>query len=195
LEKEKDYKGAFEIHSAFAKNGVAYAQYSVGFQYEYGQGVPKNEKEAMKWYELAANQGIEGAKKQIKKIEEKRLAKAKQEKAKQEKAAKKAAKKAKFKKWMDEAEQYRSGAKELCADDENPSKCITNTSCVAAALILENPHDDRIKKFKKTAGGGLLSKGSLDKAMKELGKYAKKDESLKKTLLGLAMKCSLGSMF
>jgi TPR repeat protein len=40
-----------------AKQGDAYAQYNLGVAYAFGQGVPEDNKEAVKWYRLAAEQG------------------------------------------------------------------------------------------------------------------------------------------
>ena len=75
--------------------------------------------------------------------------------------------KAKFNKWMELAEKYRSAAKKFCEKDKSPSKCISGSSCYAAAVIHEYSNDVRVKKFKKTLEGGLLSKGSMEKAMEE----------------------------
>ena len=41
-----------------AEAGDATAQYSLGFMYNLGIGVPKDDKEAVKWSRLAADQGI-----------------------------------------------------------------------------------------------------------------------------------------
>ena len=57
---------------------------------------------------------------------------------------------------------------DFCEKDKSPSKCISGSSCYAAAVIHEYSNDDRIKKFKKTLEGGLLSKGSMKKAMEEI---------------------------
>ena len=40
-----------------AVQGNASAQFRVGFMYYYGEGVPQDYKEAIKWYRLAADQG------------------------------------------------------------------------------------------------------------------------------------------
>jgi len=40
-----------------AKQGDAKAQYNLGFMYYIGDGVPKDKKEAVKWFRLAAEQG------------------------------------------------------------------------------------------------------------------------------------------
>ena len=62
----------------------------------------------------------------------------------------KTAEKAKFNKWMESAEKYRSVAKKFCEKDKSLSKCISGSSCYAAAVIHEYSNDDRVKKFKKT---------------------------------------------
>ena len=41
--------------------GMQTPQFSLGFMYEKGQGVPQNYKTAVKWYTLAAEQGDAGA--------------------------------------------------------------------------------------------------------------------------------------
>jgi TPR repeat protein len=40
-----------------AEQGDYFAQYSLGFNYSNGEGVPENGAEAVKWYRLAAEQG------------------------------------------------------------------------------------------------------------------------------------------
>ena len=40
-----------------AEQGVAKAQWALGALYRYGQGVPKDDAEAVKWYRKAAEQG------------------------------------------------------------------------------------------------------------------------------------------
>ena len=40
-----------------AESGDAVAQYVLGLMYDNGQGVPKDDAEAVKWYRLAADQG------------------------------------------------------------------------------------------------------------------------------------------
>ena len=44
-----------------AEQGYAYGQYSLGLCYEKGEGVPKDEAQAIKWYTLAGEQGVEEA--------------------------------------------------------------------------------------------------------------------------------------
>jgi len=51
-----------------AKQGHVKAQYKVGSIYYFGEGVPKNEEKARKWYREAAQQGDESAKKMLKSI-------------------------------------------------------------------------------------------------------------------------------
>ena len=41
-----------------AEKGDAFAQFSLGFMYNNGQGVAQDYKEALKWYTKAAEQGI-----------------------------------------------------------------------------------------------------------------------------------------
>jgi uncharacterized protein len=48
----------FEEQQAFAERGEANAQFSLGNMYRNGEGVPKDDKEAVKWYRLAAEQGL-----------------------------------------------------------------------------------------------------------------------------------------
>ena len=40
-----------------AEQGIAYAQFSLGAMYAFGYGVPQDNKTAVKWYTLAAEQG------------------------------------------------------------------------------------------------------------------------------------------
>jgi len=40
-----------------AEQGDAYAQHSLGMAYGYGEGVPEDDEEAVKWYRKAAEQG------------------------------------------------------------------------------------------------------------------------------------------
>ena len=47
----------FEETLAEAKQGQASAQLNLGAMYDYGTGVPENDKEAVKWFRLAAEQG------------------------------------------------------------------------------------------------------------------------------------------
>jgi len=53
-----DYEKFVQQDRLAAQQGSAQAQYNLGVAYEYGLGVPQNENEAMKWYQLAAKQGF-----------------------------------------------------------------------------------------------------------------------------------------
>ena len=58
---EKNYLEAFKYFKKAADQGVASAQYNLGWQYYNGQGVTQSDSEAVKWYKLAADQGNAGA--------------------------------------------------------------------------------------------------------------------------------------
>ena len=47
-----------------------YAQCNLGYCYYFGQGVPKDYSEAVKWYRKAAEQGHEYAKERLQKLKE-----------------------------------------------------------------------------------------------------------------------------
>jgi uncharacterized protein len=53
-----DYATALREWTPLAEQGNAYAQTSLGQMYNEGQGVPEDDKEAVKWYRLAAEQGV-----------------------------------------------------------------------------------------------------------------------------------------
>ena len=53
-----DYKIAMAELKPLAEQGDASSQYNVGVMYEYGYGVPENDKIAVKWYTRAAEQGM-----------------------------------------------------------------------------------------------------------------------------------------
>ena len=53
-----DYSKALQEWQPLAEQGVAAAQYSLGFLYYEGQGVVQDYAEAARWYRLAAEQGI-----------------------------------------------------------------------------------------------------------------------------------------
>ena len=55
--KSGDYATALREWKALAALGDANAQYLLGLMYDNGDGVPENDKEAVKWYKLAAEQG------------------------------------------------------------------------------------------------------------------------------------------
>ena len=48
-----------------AQGGDAEAMYSLGFVYERGHGVPQDQMESRRWYQLAANLGHEKARSKI----------------------------------------------------------------------------------------------------------------------------------
>jgi len=56
-----DYATALREWTPLAEQGYASAQYNLGQMYRKGQGVPKNDKTAVKWYKLAAEQGQQSA--------------------------------------------------------------------------------------------------------------------------------------
>jgi hypothetical protein len=55
--KRQDYATAFALMRPLADQGVAKAQYDLGFMYAEGQGVAQDYAEAARWYRLAADQG------------------------------------------------------------------------------------------------------------------------------------------
>ena len=52
-----DYAAALAEWRPLAEQGLAKAQHNLGLMYENGQGVPEDDKEAVKWYRMAAEQG------------------------------------------------------------------------------------------------------------------------------------------
>jgi TPR repeat protein len=52
-----DYKGALEVWQPLAEKGDVAMQLLVGSIYDFGQGVPQDDAEAVKWYQRAAEQG------------------------------------------------------------------------------------------------------------------------------------------
>lgn len=56
-----DLEQAFELFLKSAMNGVSTAMFTVGSCYLHGTGVEKDEKEAVKWLRMAADNGIEDA--------------------------------------------------------------------------------------------------------------------------------------
>ena len=47
-----------------AKQGIAEAEYNLGLMFSRGKGVPRDDKKAGKWYQLAAEQRITGARRE-----------------------------------------------------------------------------------------------------------------------------------
>ena len=52
-----DYATAMRMWRPLADQGVADAQFNLGFMYANGEGVPQDDAEAVKWYRKAAEQG------------------------------------------------------------------------------------------------------------------------------------------
>ncbi|MEZ5829936.1 MAG: hypothetical protein R3D05_02005 [Dongiaceae bacterium] len=52
-----DYQGALAVWQPLAEQGDVPMQLLVGSIYDYGQGVPQNHAEAVKWYQMAAERG------------------------------------------------------------------------------------------------------------------------------------------
>lgn len=52
----KDYKKSFEILEPFAKDGNCLAQFVIGYCYQYGRSVAKNDSLAIHWLEMSAEQ-------------------------------------------------------------------------------------------------------------------------------------------
>ena len=67
--KRADAGKSFQETKIEAEKGNARAQSNIGFMYAMGQGVPKDEVEAYKWFLLAGAQGDEDAKEIIPFIE------------------------------------------------------------------------------------------------------------------------------
>lgn len=57
LYKAKDYAGAARIFQKLADQGDPKAQLQIGYQLEYGEGMPRNPAEASRWYRKSAEQG------------------------------------------------------------------------------------------------------------------------------------------
>ena len=55
--KRGDYATTLREWEPLAEQGHASAQSNLGTMYHYGEGVPKDDKTALKWYRLAAEQG------------------------------------------------------------------------------------------------------------------------------------------
>ena len=63
--RRADYATAFQVYHSLADQGLAVAQFNLGLMYANGQGVSRDETEAMKWYRLAADQGRSDAQYQL----------------------------------------------------------------------------------------------------------------------------------
>ena len=56
--ERKNYRTAFAGFQKLAEQGNANAQDSLGWMYANGQGVPKDDQQAVAWYHKAAEQGV-----------------------------------------------------------------------------------------------------------------------------------------
>jgi hypothetical protein len=65
-----DYKKAREYYEKAANQGLAAAQFNLGYMYEMGWGVPINFTQARKYYEKAANQGLKEAQGALKRLKD-----------------------------------------------------------------------------------------------------------------------------
>ena len=65
-----DFATALREWTPLAKQGNADAQYFLGYMYDEGQGVPENDKTAVKWYTLAVAQGNSDADSALAALEE-----------------------------------------------------------------------------------------------------------------------------
>ena len=54
--EREDYETSYKLFLPLAEQGDAEAQHNLGVMYDKGQGVPQDDKEAVKWYRLAAEQ-------------------------------------------------------------------------------------------------------------------------------------------
>ena len=57
MKLKKDYKIAYELWLPLAEQSNSKAQFFLGFMHDLGFGTPEDDKEAVKWYQLAAEQG------------------------------------------------------------------------------------------------------------------------------------------
>jgi hypothetical protein len=59
--QRSDYKTAFRLSKPLAEKGNVSAQYNLGVMYSKGLGVQRNDSEAVKWYQKAADSGLPDA--------------------------------------------------------------------------------------------------------------------------------------
>ena len=50
LIKKGDYPAVTELLKPLARQGEAWAQHELGYMYDYGKGVPEDDKQAVKWF-------------------------------------------------------------------------------------------------------------------------------------------------
>jgi TPR repeat protein len=55
--KAKEYKKVFQLLFPLAASGNGQAQYTLGYLFYHGQGVQKDERQAMQWIQRSAAQG------------------------------------------------------------------------------------------------------------------------------------------
>lgn len=65
---DQQYAQAANIFLLLARQGHTDAQYTLGYMYHYGYGVPRNEKESIRWITVAAARGNTLAQKALEKI-------------------------------------------------------------------------------------------------------------------------------
>ena len=53
-----DYEAAYDLLLPLAEGGDRNAQFTIGFMYDYGRGLPASKPDAVMWYRLAAEQGL-----------------------------------------------------------------------------------------------------------------------------------------
>ena len=64
----KQYEAAAAVLLPLARQGHLDAQYTIGYMYHYGYGLPRNEKESLRWIALAAGRGQPQAKEALARI-------------------------------------------------------------------------------------------------------------------------------
>ena len=67
-----NYEKAYQLWETLAQEGDHRAQYNMGTLYSNGKGVPQNEAEAIKWFQMAADQGNKFAKMSLREITSKK---------------------------------------------------------------------------------------------------------------------------
>jgi TPR repeat protein len=65
---DKQYGPAANILLPLARQGHLQAQYTVGYMFHHGQGLPRNAKESTRWITMAAARGHEKAKEALNRI-------------------------------------------------------------------------------------------------------------------------------
>lgn len=66
------YEKAYQLWVNLAQEGDHRAQYNLGTLYSNGKGVPQNEAEAIKWFQMAAEQGNKFARMSLREIASKK---------------------------------------------------------------------------------------------------------------------------